>query len=265
MSNYSEKGDKDRIARAKEEMRKAFGIRIVPCRFRQDNRSYFVDKDAGTISDALTSVKHITARAANALYAMRGNQYDSFIDLLYDLEMNPAFTSQTIMILIRMGYFEEFGSAGKLLAAYDMFRDGPGRFSKSHVKATQERRLDALRQKFNELPECAIPVPEQIAFEAEHFGTPLSTYPDRQGLFAILEVDDRFSPKLRLYNIASGTVGVMKIKKPLFRYRPLHPGDVIDLLGWQKKPACQYADGKLQPKPGVYDLWIEDYKILQAV
>ena len=264
MSNYSEKGDKERIARAKEEMRKAFGIRIVPCRFRQDNRGYYVDKQAGTISDALTSVKHITARVANALYAMRGNQYDSFIDLLYDMEMNPAFTSQTVDILIRMGYFAEFGSAGKLLDTCAMFREGPGRFSKSHVKATQERRLDALRQKFKELPERDIPVAEQLAFEVEHFGIPLTTYPDKKGCFAALEVDDRYSPKLRLYNIASGTVGVMKVKKPLYIRAPVKPGDVIDLLGWKRKPAYGYADGKAVPKPGVYDLWIEDYKILPA-
>lgn len=264
MSNYTEKGDKDRIAKAKVEMKTAFGIRIVPCRFRQDNRSYFIDKDAGTISDALASVKHISARVANALYTMRNNPYDSFVNLLYDMEMNPAFNSQSISILIQMGYFQEFGSAGKLLALYKEFREGDSRFSKSHVKATQEKRLDALRQIEKELPESTIPMPQQMAFEIEHFGTPLSTYPEHKGCFAVLEVDDKYSPKIRLYNVAKGTVGLMKVKKPLFKKDPFKEGDVIDLLGWQQKPAYQYKDGKSSIKPGVFDLWIQEYKILPA-
>lgn len=52
LSHYAEKGDKDRIAQAKDEMRKGFGIRIAPCRFRQDNRDFYIDRTSNTISDA---------------------------------------------------------------------------------------------------------------------------------------------------------------------------------------------------------------------
>lgn len=52
LSNYADKGDKERIALAKDEMRKGFGIRIAPCRFRQDNRDFYIDHEANTISDA---------------------------------------------------------------------------------------------------------------------------------------------------------------------------------------------------------------------
>jgi len=69
LSNYAAKGDKDRIALTKEEMRKGFGIRVVPCWFRQDNRDFYLDRVANTIADALTSVKHIGIRVADALYS----------------------------------------------------------------------------------------------------------------------------------------------------------------------------------------------------
>lgn len=52
LSGYAAKGDKDRIAQVKDEMKRGFGIRIAPCRFRQDNRDYFIDHDARSISDA---------------------------------------------------------------------------------------------------------------------------------------------------------------------------------------------------------------------
>lgn len=264
LSNYAEKGDKDRIAKAKVEMKKAFGIRIAPCRFRQDNRSFFIDKDAHTISDALTSVKHISSRVANALYSMRNNNYDCAVDLFYDMENNPAFTSQTIAILIQMGYFAEFGSAGKLLKLYAEFRDGENRFSKTHVKATQEKRLDALRFTEATMDEEEIPLEQQMAFEVEHYGVPLSVFPEEVGAFTVLEVDDKYSPKIKLYNIAKGTVGLMKVRKPLYNSNPVKPGDVIDLILWERKPAYQYVDGKRTPKVGVYDLWINAYKIRAA-
>ena len=52
LSGYAAKGDKDRIALSKEEMQRGFGIRVVPCKFRQDNRDFYIDHTGNTISDA---------------------------------------------------------------------------------------------------------------------------------------------------------------------------------------------------------------------
>lgn len=264
LSLYAEKKDKDRIAKAKVEMKKAFGISVVPCKFRQDNRSFFIDKEHHTISDTLTSVKGVSMTCAKTLYNMRDKQYDCAVDLFYDLEVNTSINSAVVKTLIQMGYFEEFGSAGKLLMLYDEFRNGETKFSKALIKKSQEKRLDALRQIEKKLPECTIPMTQQLAFEIEYYGTPMSVYPDEKGKFAVLEVDDKYSPKIKLYNVAKGTTGMMKVRKPLFTSAPMSPGDVIDLIGWQQKPAYQYVDGKRQIKPGVKDLWIEEYKVLPA-
>lgn len=262
LSLYAEKKDKERIAKAKIEMRKAFGISIVPCKFRQDNRSYFVDKDAHTISDALTSVKGISSRVANALWLRSKHHYDCAVDLFYDLEMDPAFTSQSITTLIMMGYFSEFGGNAKLLNLYDEFRNGESKFSKAHIKATQEKRLDALRFTESIMEDEELPPAQQIAFETEYYGTPISIYPTESGKFAILDVDEKYSPKIKMYNIAKGTTGIMKVKKSFFNEHPLKIGNVIDLLEWDRKPAYQYANGERAIKPGIFDLWMRQYKII---
>lgn len=114
LSNYASKGDKERISLVKDEMRRGFGIKIAPCRYRQDNRDFYIDRAGNTLSDALTSIKHVSRRTADALYAMRDNFYVCFIDLLHDLETHPAFDSQVIEILITLDYFREFGMNGKL-------------------------------------------------------------------------------------------------------------------------------------------------------
>ena len=194
-------------------MKRAFGIRVAPCRFRQDNRDYYLDHDANTISDALTSIKHIGKRVAQALYRMRNNQYACFTDLLYDMTMNPAFDSRAIDILIRFDYFREFGTPGKLLNVYKQFQEGESRFSKTHVKPTQERRRAILRQLEQTSPEEDLPLADLLRFEAEHIGTPLTIRESERAVYVVLEVDDRYSPKLRLYSVATGNVGVMKVKK----------------------------------------------------
>ncbi len=194
-------------------MKRAFGIRVAPCRFRQDNRDYYIDHDANTISDALTSIKHIGKRVAQALYRMRNNQYAYFIDLLYDMTMNPAFDSRAIDILIRLDYFREFGSPGKLLGVYREFQEGESRFSKTHVHPTQEKRLASLRTMEHEVPEKECPLVELLQFEVEHMGTPLTIRESERSVYVVLEVDDRYSPKLRLYSVSTGNIGIMKVKK----------------------------------------------------
>ncbi len=262
LSNYAAKGDKDRIALTKEEMRNGFGIRVVPCHFRQDNRDFFLDRAANTISDALTSVKHIGQRVAEALYTMKDNPYTCFVDVLHDMEVCPSFDATAVSILIRMGYFQEFGTAGKLLRVFQEFRTGSIRFSKTHVPATQQKRLSALRQFAEELPEEDIHAAEQILFEVEHYGTILSTFSECRGQYALLEVDDRYSPKLRLYNLATGSVGMMKVKKDTYRENPLIPGMMIRLLGWERRPAYQFEGGKPINKTGVTELWIRAYTLV---
>lgn len=263
LSNYADKGDKDRIDLAKVEMRKGFGIRIAPCKFRQDNRAYYIDREHNTISDALMSVKHISKRVADALYEMRDNHYDTFVDLLREMEDHPAFDSRNVEILIRMGYFEEFGSSGKLLRVFNAFRAGEYRFSKTHVIATQQKRLELLRQFEREQLEEDIPMCETLAFEIEHYGTPISEFPNEKGKFAVIDVNEAYSPKVKLYNVARGTTGIMKIRKPKFNDSPLQPGDVIDDIVWMKKPAYQFVDGKQRVKPGVYEIWLQNYSVVK--
>lgn len=61
---YGEKGDKERIARIKNEMTRGFGIRIAPCHFREDNRDYYIDKKNNTVSDTLSSIKYMSKKIA---------------------------------------------------------------------------------------------------------------------------------------------------------------------------------------------------------
>ena len=243
-------------------MQRGFGICIASYRFRQDNRDYYIDHAGKAISDALTSVKHISRRVADTLYSWRDRFYPCFTDLLYDMEMHPVFDSQVVEILIRLGYFQEFGSSGKLLKLFHEFREGEFKFSKAHVPATQEKRLSILRKLESEIPESELPIHEQIRFEIAMCGAPFTTAPNLRSEYAVLEVDDRYSPKIRLYNIATGRTGMMKLKKAAFNAQPLVSGSILRLLAWERKPSYRYVDGKAKPDCQHMELWITHYETL---
>ena len=119
-----------------------------------------------------------------------------------------------------------------------------------------------LRSLEAELPEEEIPPHDRLRFEVEHCGAPISTFENLRNEYAVLEIDDRYSPKLRLYGVASGKTGVMKLKKALFNQQPLAPGSILRLLSWERKPSYRFVDGKAKPIHDQHELWITGYELV---
>jgi DNA polymerase-3 subunit alpha len=94
------------------------GIKISPIKFRHSSDSYTCDKSTNTIYKSVSSVKFLNSAVAKALYDMRDQHFDSFIDFL---KVNPCNTRQT-EILIRLDFFSEFGKSAKLLTMHDLFQ-----------------------------------------------------------------------------------------------------------------------------------------------
>lgn len=110
------------------------------------------------------------------------------------------------------------------------------------------------------MEEAVIPPHERIRFEIEHCGTPISTFNQLKDEYAVLEVDDRYSPKVRLYNVASGRTGAMKLKKAAFKLQPLKVGSILRLLAWERKPSYRFVNGKAKPDHDRLELWITRYE-----
>lgn len=261
LDSYSAKGNKDKVALIKSEMKRAFGISIAPARFRQDNRTFFIDKDHHQMSDALTSVKFISRTIANELYRMRNDHYDSFVDLLVELDANRAFNTRTVGILIRMGYFEEFGSTGKLLAIFQKFNEGDIHWSKNYVDATKTKRLPLLKEFEKNCPDGEVRPEEQMVFECTYYGAPLSVFPEEKKRYVVLEVNTTYSPKLKLYSVSTGRTGMVKVHKAQFKANPLLVGDVITVSKHKESPAYSYDGGERKVRPGVKDIWMMEYTI----
>lgn len=261
LDHYSGKGNKDKVALIKTEMKRAFGISVVPARFRQDNRTFFIDKEHHHMSDALSSIKYISKTIASELYKMRDEQFDTFVDLLVELDANRAFNSRSVAILIRMGYFEEFGSTGKLLAIYNEFLNGSNKWDKQRVEKTKIARLAALKEYEANQPESEVSVDEQLDFECEYLGSPISVFPSEKKRYIVLDANTTYSPKLKVYSISTGRTGTVKIYKKDFKKLPVEKGDIITVISHDKKPAYTFSGGERRIRPGVEDVWLTKYKI----
>ena len=262
LDSYTKDGNKKKVSLIRSEMRKSFGITISPCRYRQDNRKFLILKEKHAVADALTSIKSVGKRAAEDLYALKDRHYDSFADLLVDLQNETSINSKVRVILIRSGYFEEFGKQKKLLAVHEEFVSGKNRITKSLVPKTIEKRMAALREFERNCPDEDESDVEKLAFETEYCGVPISVFPNQKKIYSVLEVNDAYSPKIKLYSASTGNVNTVKVKKADYQNKKLTAGDVISMNTWRRKPACSFIDGKRVPKPGVFDIWMDSYDIL---
>ena len=98
------------------------GIKIKSPKFRHSRSDYFCDVDENTIYKGLGSIKYMSADVAETLYGMRDMQFKNFIDVLFaiqQLETKPD--ARQLDILVKIGYFAEFGPAKALLLGIEIF------------------------------------------------------------------------------------------------------------------------------------------------
>jgi len=94
-----------------------------------------------------------------------------------------------------------------------------------------------------------------VRYECELLGAPMTVLPEAyKGCYAVLEVDEKYSPKIRMQSLTTGNVGMMKVLKKTFAANPLKAGNIIHLDRWQQKEA--YG------KPGVMENWMDQYTIV---
>ena len=261
--------DKERLSRIKTEMRKHFRINTAPCRYGQDNTQFYIDKENNTISDALVSCKGFSQLAAKDLYKLYQEEgYPStFVDLLVKILYLSSMNSAKTTSLIKMGYFSHYGQETKLLNIYAEFTSGKNKYTKTLKENTQQKRLELLREFESQQEDIGMTMEEKIAFEIEAYGTPLTLFPAAKKTYVVIDVDEKYSPKVSLYNVAEGTTGIMKIRKKHFELYPLKKGDIIKIVYWENKPKYTYAEvnGKRQAQkiPGQFELWLEEYRKLE--
>ena len=274
LSLYSD--DLDRTAKLIAEM-PSFGVSLKPIKFRHSRADYNIDKDTNSIYKGVSSLKYLNSDVAEKLYQIKDEQFDSFIDLL---SVFPG-DSRQLSILIKLGFFEEFGGSQKLLKIaelYDTYHGKkiikkekyvlPIKLIKKYMASETEKQyrftlegMDALLAELCEqIPDADIPLQARLQSELEYLGYVSYCDPSRPNTAVVQEINTKYTPKLTLYRLDTGSTMVVKLKKKSYEQNPLPTGAIINFKtetkhGWKK------VDDKWEADLTRMDIWLTNYII----
>ena len=132
LNNYSD--DRGRTNKLTQELN-YFNIKLKGIKFRHSQANYSLDKYNKTIYKGLTSIKYMNEKVSQELYDLRDKKYNSFIELLVDIEQTTC-DSRQLGILIDLGFFEEFGHPNQLKKQVEIFNKlyGKKQIKKESIK-----------------------------------------------------------------------------------------------------------------------------------
>lgn len=251
LQTYSDKGKKDKVAELKQEMSKAFGIKEGEYKFGLDNRKFKADPDNQTIYPSLLSIKGLSQGCANDLYAMGQKKYENFYELWKDMKKKKNLNSGKVNTLIEIGYFDDFGTIGKIKRFIDILDQlyDRSQFSKSNPPVEflpiirkyseetdkQYRKFDydaALTEIWENLEDIDIPFNERLKYELQNIGYVKTLVPDMSPNYAFVqEYECKYkNPKLTLYRLADGSTEIVKVRRKKYDEAPINVGDIIKTI-----------------------------------
>lgn len=113
---------------------KYFNIKIHNVKFGKSSSEYMMDKETNSIYKGVSSIKYCNAQIAEELYELSKNHYNSFPELLKDINEKTSVNSRQLMILTILDFFSDFGKNKYLLDIIELC-NGVKEDKKNGVKA----------------------------------------------------------------------------------------------------------------------------------
>lgn len=264
------------------------GITINPPKFRHSRSDYLCDVNSNCIYKGLGSIKYMSSDVAESLYLLRDKQFKNFIDFLFCMQYLPVKPdSRQLDILIKIGYFSEFGKARALLEGARVFN----LFYKSKTIKLDKwiemyYNVDVLRQhaekmtdktasgidnyalilailKQESMPKTTIA--DMLRWQAEFLGY-VDGRDSKRDINDWLVLDSKTTNYgtawLRLYNLQHGVERQYKCNKKWWATHQCKSGDVIKAVLDDAPKWTKNSDGKFV-KTGETEVQIKCFKVLE--
>ena len=133
-----------------------------------------------------------------------------------------------------------------------------------NIQQKLRKKIIALYDYEKNVEDMALPIAEQVSYETELLGTPMSIYDMARGTSFIVELDIKNSPKATVYGLSTGVLTEVKVRKAHFKKQPFEQGNIVQFMKLKKKPKVSYAGKdekgkpKFEPIDGEYDVWCLD-------
>lgn len=260
------------------ELAKVKGIKIHPIKFRHSSAKYTVDKNNHCLYKGCGSVKFLNDNVSEKLYEMKDQRFNSFIDFLSVFPGN----SRQREILTRLGFFEEFGGSQKLLRIAELYDTYHGKkiikkdkcnlpieLIEKYIDSETEKQyrftpegMDALLSDLcSRIPDKDIPLQSRLQAEREYLGYISYTDPFHPNTAVVMDVNCKYTPKLTLYRLDTGTTMIVKLKKRSYESSPLPVGAIIKFYTETKPAWKKDENGEWIQDFSRNDTWLTSYII----
>lgn len=277
-----------------------FNIQINNPTFRKSKGDYFFDKDTNSIYKGIGSIKYMNNAVGDELYELRYNQYDSFIDLLQDINKTSC-NSRQLDILIKIGFFDEFGSIKQLIETVEIFntyntkktvsKDKIVLLGLSHIgiskyatdiseKTGKETKTWKFTNVFGLIKELCNDVSKEeydiktlLKWQNEILGYVSYTNTNLEKRYAFVQSIEgqKGTRKVKLYCLNNGKTSDFKIGSRLFSSIPFVEGDILYTTTCSKKlkaiPLEKDESGKVTKwgKSDISEWWLDDYRLIKSL
>lgn len=277
---YDSRGEKDKIAEAKAEARRYFGIKFPPMRFGQDNRAISSDAETNQIMESISTIKGFSATVGKQLWNAAQVPHKDFMSLLMDLDRRKV--KAKVEPLIKIDYFQQYGNQRELMKMWEIFNffkqgsakelsreavdgtilEAPVR---SHATWLKKDGTEAKSYTLADVP--AILSEVEILIRAANLPdvndvTKVKNYCDIMGQSGYVSGVDADRPKLFVkevfpvkrksdgkqfgYNILTQSIGSgiesrFTVFNPAYRQDPIKPGDVIFATSWRREKGMYFT------------------------
>ena len=264
------KDDIERTSKLTEEL-KYFKIKIETPKFGYAKGEYFFNKETNSIYKGVGCIKNLNSKVGDELYELghgRINLYKDFADVLEDLKTKTTINSRQLDILIRIGYFEQYGKTQKLLKIVQLFDEiykkkqfnkaklpfGIGEDLFAQYSATETKtlfkdvnKMGLIRHIADMIPNKDIPLQTRLNTEIEMMGYVQYKNPNLDKKYVLItDVNTKYTPVVNTYSLGSGVSAKCKIPKKI--WEDLEVGSIIYIKSIEKrfgyKKVGEDANGK---------------------
>ena len=264
------------------ELAKIKNVKIISPKFRHSTNIYSCDDT--TIYKGTSSIKGLSKTAGDKLYSLRDKQYHTFLDLLIDCKENGIGLAD-ITTLVKLDYFSEFGSIGKLLKYIDAYIELYGKkmikkdkqysvktmFLKMFCEKETEKQFSGfdsykcLTELWKKAEDTDISIKEKVKYQLQYFGyIDLIDNTVSKSLWIVVSINERGKNRyINLYNLNSGEMVSAKIKKPIFDSAPFVEGDILSIKGFAQEGKWIFnnENEKWEQSQTMFDTMLVNYEI----
>lgn len=250
------------------------GIEILPAKFGHSKDIYLPDEKENKIYKGVSSIKFLNSDVANALYDMRNEHFDSFIDIIKAFPGN----SRQLDILIKLSYFEQYGKIGTLLRTVELYNAYGGKkllkkdkcklpselLSKYCTETEKQWRVQdqdgLIKELCSMIPDVDVPIQSKIEWSKEYLGYISTIMPNKKNIGYVVDLNTKWSPRVIVYQLWNGKTVAYKVQKRAYEKNPFDKGCLLQFNSEMRNKSRKDENGqwiKLQEQ----EPWLTNYLV----